>query len=117
MTPDEIPVAQRVSQPETQTPKTQASGRSMATLIFGILSLVCAGFVTGIPAIILGLMELKAIRNGEAPKEGESISKVGLALGIAGTLLTFLALLAFIAIIALGISLGASGALNQVTSV
>lgn len=116
MTPEEIPVAEKASPPQPETPRNQASGRAMATLILGILSIVCAGFVAGIPAIILGAMELKAIRHGESPKEGESISKVGLALGVVGTVLTFLALLAFFAIIALGISLGASGAFDQITS-
>ena len=99
--------------PMRQEPKENPSGRAVATLVFGILSITCAGFVTGIPAIILGTMELKAIKAGDAPAVGESNAKTGLVLGIVGTLLSVLAVLAFIAIIALGISLGASGVFDQ----
>lgn len=110
-----IPVAQPV-QPES-TPSSQptqtGSTRALVALILGILSLVCGGFLTGIPAIIIGNMELKAIKKGEAPKEGEGIAKVGYILGIVGTVLTCLAMMAMLLLMLLGISLGAGGAFSE----
>jgi len=111
-----IPVAKPVETAQTAggQPTQTGSTRAVVTLILGILSLVCAGFLTGIPAIILGNMELKAIKKGEAPKEGEGVAKVGFILGIVGTVLTCLAMIGFFLIMLLGITLGTSGALNEV---
>jgi hypothetical protein len=110
-----IPVAKPVEPVQTTggQPTQAGSTRAVVTLILGILSLVCAGFLTGIPAIILGNMELKAIKKGEAPKEGEGVAKVGFILGIVGTVLTCLAMIGFFLIMILGITLGTSGALNE----
>jgi hypothetical protein len=111
-----IPVAQPVEPAPTSSGQQTPTGstRAVVTLILGILSLVCGGFLTGIPAIIIGQMELKAIKKGEAPKEGEGVTKVGFILGIVGTVLTCLAMLGFILLMMLGITLGTSGALNEV---
>jgi len=111
MQQNEIPVAQPVSNPSP--PKTQASGRATMTLILGVLSITCTGLFTGIPAIILGFMELRAIKSGHAPAEGAGNAKVGIALGFVGTLLMALAIIAIIIIIALGISLGSSGVIDE----
>jgi hypothetical protein len=99
------------------TPDTQqkASSRAVTTLVLGILSITCTGFLTGIPAIILGLTELKAIKAGEAPREGESMTKVGMILGLVSTILTALAVLVGILVVAFGISLGASGVFDQLS--
>lgn len=108
-----IPVAQPVEPATQKTPSQTGSTRAVVTLILGILSLVCGGFLTGIPAIIIGHMELKAIKTGESPKEGEGVARVGFILGIVGTVLTCLALLAIFALALLGISLGAGGAFHE----
>lgn len=113
MQQNEIPVAQPVSPPPQSGPVKNASSRAVMTLVLGILSITCTGLLTGIPAIILGTIELKAIKAGQAPKEGESSAKIGLILGIVGTLLMVLAIFAFIAIIALGISFGTSGVIHE----
>ena len=71
MNQENIPVAEPVAQeprPSAQGP----SGRAIATLILGILSLICMGFVAGVPAIILGSMEMRAIKAGQAPAAGEA---------------------------------------------
>lgn len=116
MEQNEIPVAHPVTPPKDVKESPQSSSRATATLICGILSITCTGLVTGIPAIILGTMELKAIKAGRSPEIGGSITKLGLILGAVGTLLSILALLAFIAIVALGISLSASGAFNEMVN-
>ena len=94
---ENIPVAKPVekqtpSQPtSTPTePTPSAGGKAIAALILGVLSLVCMGFLTGVPAIIIGRMELTDIKNGKSPKQGESIAKIGFVLGIIGTALTCL---------------------------
>lgn len=117
MNQDTIPVAQPVESAHVNQPQMPVSsgpsGRAVASLILGILSLICMGFLTGIPAIILGSMELKAIKRGEATQAGEGIAKVGYILGIIGTVLTCLAVLASIAFMALGISMGAFTEMSQ----
>lgn len=108
-----IPVAQPVEPSQPSQPSSTGSTRALITLILGVLSLVCGGFVMGIPAIILGHMELKAIKNGEAPKEGEGVAKVGYILGIVGTVLTCLLMLGMFLLMLLGISLGAGQAMSE----
>lgn len=80
-----------------------ASGKAIAALILGILSLVCCGFFTGIPAILVGKSEMTAIREGRSATAGESVAKIGYILGMIGTVLTCLAILAYVALFALGI--------------
>ena len=99
-----IPVATPIAPPPS-APQA-ASGRAVAALILGILSIVCMGFLTGIPAIILGKMEMSAIKAGLVPAAGESSAKVGFILGIIGTVLTCLSILGFVLLIVLGVSLG-----------
>lgn len=67
-----------------------ASGQAIAALVLGILSLVCGGFLLGIPAIFLGKAEEKAINRGDSPKAGQSMAKVGWILGLVGTILSCL---------------------------
>lgn len=81
------------------------SGRAIATLILGILSLICCGFFCGIPAIILGKQELNAIKEGRSNPEGHAITQVGFILGIVGTVLSCLGALVYAAILIFGISL------------
>ncbi|MBT3181082.1 MAG: DUF4190 domain-containing protein [Deltaproteobacteria bacterium] len=113
-----IPVAKPVesNKPAEQAPQgptSQASSKAMAALILGILALVCMGFLTGIPAIIIGKMELKDIKEGKSPKEGEGIAKVGFILGIVGTVLTCLVMLLGFALFFLGISAGMMDGLQE----
>jgi Domain of unknown function (DUF4190) len=110
-----IPVATPVEPPPPTSPQAEAaSGRAVASLVFGILSIVCMGLIAGIPAIILGSMELHAIKAGKAPRAGESTAKVGYILGIVGTVLTCLSILFFILVVAFGLSLGSLDAVHDV---
>lgn len=67
-----------------------ASGRSIAAMVLSILGIVGCGFLTSIPGMILGKMEMNAISAGQAPKAGEVLAKIGFYLGIAGTVLSCL---------------------------
>lgn len=68
-----------------------ASGRAIASMILSILGLVMCGFLTSIPGMILGKMEMDAVKVGQAPKAGETLAKIGFYVGIAGTIISCLA--------------------------
>jgi hypothetical protein len=60
-------------------------------LVLGILSILCCGFLAGIPAIILGLNSKKAAEQGLATNG--NIGNVGFILGIIGCALSVLGLI------------------------
>ena len=64
-----------------------ASGRAIAAMVLSIVSFVTCGPFLSIPGLILGKVELNAIREGRAPQAGETYAKVGFYLGIAVTVL------------------------------
>ena len=68
-----------------------ASGRAIAAMILSIVSIVTCGPFLSIPGLILGKVELNAIREGRAPQAGETYAKVGFYLGIAVTALSCVA--------------------------
>ena len=55
-----------------------ASGKAIASLIFGILGLVLCGCISGIVAVILGNQELKAIDSGRSSSAGRGLAKAGM---------------------------------------
>lgn len=72
-------------QPYYQPPKT--NGKSIATLVLGICSLVIpyVGFLPGIIGIILGAMSLKEIK--QSGDQGRGLAIGGLVCSIIGTIL------------------------------
>jgi hypothetical protein len=66
-----------------QPPQT-SSTQAIAALVLGLLSLICCG-ILGPIAWFLGSQELKAIAAGRSPAAGEGLAKVGMILGILGT--------------------------------
>jgi hypothetical protein len=87
-----LPTEMPVTTPSSPQP-TSASGRAIASLILGIATLLCCGFLTGIPAFFLGRSEEKAINQGKAPEGGRTIAKVGWILGLIGTILSCISIL------------------------
>lgn len=65
-----------------------ASGRAITSMVLSIVSLVTCGFLFSIPGMILGKMEMNAIREGRAPQAGETFAKVGFWLGLAVTVIS-----------------------------
>ncbi|MEP7213334.1 MAG: DUF4190 domain-containing protein [Acidobacteriota bacterium] len=63
------------------------SQKGLISLILAIAAFVCCGPFTGIPAAVLGWMELDAIKSRRAPAENKWMALVGLWGGIASTLL------------------------------
>ena len=51
----------------------------------GLVSFFCCGFITGIPAIIVGYLGIQAANEGRATNKGMSIA--GIVLSLAGTVL------------------------------
>jgi len=67
------------AQPQTQ--------KAMISMILAIAAFLCCGPFLGIPAAILGWLELTAIKEGRADAGGKTMATVGLWGGIAATVL------------------------------
>ena len=70
-----------------------ASGRAIASMVLSLVSLVTCGPFLSIPGMILGKMEMNAIREGQAPRAGETFAKIGFYFGLGMTALSCLAVL------------------------
>jgi len=81
-----------------------ASGRAIASLVLSILGLLGCMFFASIPGMILGKMEMNAIKEGRAPLAGEAIAKVGFYVGIAATLIYGLAGFFFMILFFIGVA-------------
>ncbi len=77
-------------------------GRGALILVFGILSLVMFGLITGIPAWVMGHTDLRRMREGKMEGADEGLTRAGMILGIIGTLISGLAIL-FIILVVVGI--------------
>jgi hypothetical protein len=90
--------------PPPSGPPTGPGGKSIAALILGILSLIpCCLFLTGIPAIVLGRMELADIRAGQSHDSGETMARVGYVLGIIGSIFGCVIVVMWGLLVALGV--------------
>jgi hypothetical protein len=69
--------------------------RGVMILVFGILSLMLCG-IFGIFAWLFGKRDLDLIKRGLMDKEGEALTKVGYILGIVGTILFLLQIMAVV---------------------
>ncbi len=99
-----------VSQPSyaNQSPAYQssASGRAIAAMILSIVSLFTCGPLLSVPGLIMGKMEMNAIREGRAPVAGEAFAKVGFYVGIIVTVLYCAGGLIWALIVGIGVSSG-----------
>lgn len=62
------------------------SQKPMIAMILAIGGFLCCGPLLGIPAAILGWMELDAIKHGRSPESGKMMATVGFWGGIAATI-------------------------------
>jgi Domain of unknown function (DUF4190) len=88
--------------PYGQPPKT--SGKATTSLVLGVVSMVCFGFLTGIPAIIVGIRARKEIRLSHGRTSGDGLALGGIITGIIGTLLGIAAVALVIGLFAVGSS-------------
>lgn len=90
------------------------SGNAIAALVLGVLSfLLCCGFLTGIPAIVIGKIEMTAIKEGRSSTKGHALAAVGLILGIVATAISSVVIL--LAIAGVIIAPCAAGTMEKVT--
>jgi hypothetical protein len=65
---------------------TNASQRATTAGILGLVGLFCLGPIAGIPAAILGFMELNAIKQGQSSPSGKSMASIGFWCGLGGSI-------------------------------
>ena len=73
-------------------PEGGRTGLAIASLVLGILSVSCLLVITGLPAIITGLMALNRARRQPAEYGGRGFAIAGIVMGAIGILLTLVAL-------------------------
>ena len=59
----------------------QTDGKATGSLVLGILSLLCFSFLAGIPAVVLGHISRKNIRESMGRLKGDGIALAGLIMG------------------------------------
>jgi Domain of unknown function (DUF4190) len=74
-------------------PPAGSNSKALWSLILGVVSLICCGILTGPVAIVLGRQaEIEIARTGQ---QGAGMAKAGFILGIIGTVLSLLTIVAF----------------------
>lgn len=97
--PPTPPVAPPPPVPPVGVTSAPSNGTATAALICGILSIICSlGFVTGIPAIVLGISGRK--KADQMGGTGSGQATAGLVIGLIGTILSILAIIFFIVVAA-----------------
>ncbi len=90
--------------PDPYGPPPETSGKATTSLVLGVVSMVCLGFLTGIPAIVVGMKARKEIRLSQGRKTGDGLALGGIITGIIGTLLGLVVVGLFVSVIAIGSS-------------
>jgi hypothetical protein len=63
------------------------SGKATASLVLGLLSF-CASFLTGLPAIVIGLLGIREIGRSRGYLKGQGMAIAGVVTGVLGTLVS-----------------------------
>ena len=95
-------------QPQYGGGAPQDHPRGTTILILGILSLVCCGLFTGIPAIVMGKGALAEIDSQPVPAANRGTVKAGYICGIIGTALSVLGIILNIVLFSVGGGLAAN---------
>jgi hypothetical protein len=80
----------------------QQNTLAIVSLILGVLSILCLGILTGLPAIVLGFMHLNKIKADPATYGGKGLAIAGMGTGAVGTLLSILGIIIWILLIVSG---------------
>ena len=75
------------------------SGYAIAAFVLGILSFITCGPCAGIPAFVLGMVELRHIKERASPVEGRPFALAGAILGGISSALAILMILLYIVVI------------------
>ena len=79
----------------------QTNQKALWSMILGILGLICCGFLTGIPALILGNLAKKEISASGGMQTGEGMATAGVILGIIAIALGVLVVILYAAGVAM----------------
>jgi hypothetical protein len=79
----------------------QQSSRATTALVLALVALLGSCFPLGIPAVILGHMELSAIANGEAPVAGRNLALGAVWIGWISIALSILVVVGVIVLVGL----------------
>ena len=71
-------------------PDSKRKGMAIASLVLGILSMFCFGFLTGIPAIILGHIAHGRTRKAPDQYAGSGLAMAGFVMGYTSLLITLI---------------------------
>ncbi len=74
------------------------------SLVLGIASLVCLGFLAGIPAMIIARRATGEIDAANGALGGRGVATAGFVTGLIGTLFSIVAIVALVGLLALGSS-------------
>lgn len=96
MTPQPVPPA---GPPRSLAP----SGYAITAFVLGILSFITCGPCAGIPAFIIGMVELRNIKNRVSSVEGRPFAMAGAILGGISSALAILIILFYIAFIVIAV--------------
>jgi hypothetical protein len=77
-------------------------GKATTSLVLGIISLVMCGFLTGIPAMILGRQAKREIRESNGQLGGDGLATAGFVTGLIGTIWTVFVTVLVIGVFAVG---------------
>lgn len=83
------------SSPYGQQPQgpTGTNNKAIWALVLGILSILCCGFVAGIPALILGRSAKAEIDASGGAQSGRGMAQAGFILGIIGICLSVIGII------------------------
>jgi type IV pilus assembly protein PilA len=91
--------------------------KAVLSMVFGILSVTIFGFLTGIPAVILGHMSRAAIKRSNGRLKGDGMALTGLITGYISIVLIPLVIVLIVAAIAIPNLLRARIAANEASAV
>lgn len=75
----------------------KSNSLAVSSLWLGIASLFCVGFIVGIPAIITGIIGKRQIAESQGTQGGDGQALWGIILGSAGTVVSFIAFVVWMA--------------------
>lgn len=78
------------------------SNRPLIALILVLAGFLCCGPFTTIPGVILGWMEMNAIKEGRAPQSGLVMSQIAFWGGIAITILSIIGIVLYVLLMVAG---------------
>jgi hypothetical protein len=75
---------------------------AVTSLVLGIISIVACGFLTGIPAMVIGRRAMRQVELSQGTYGGKGLAQAGFWTGLVGTVYTALILVVVLAAVAVG---------------